>query len=175
MYENFFTVPKRQKKEEEKYDLKETILKIMKEIKSKEKESFKDEPENIENINLYVFINTENLQINLESADDAFARYLKECYTKSSEKYFEKIIKFVCLFRDFLNSKNKSENKEVYSISKGAMKLPESCNEFVSDFAEKKHQLRIELTDCIDLIQHFCFWLHQNKYTKSILSLLVDC
>ena len=53
------------------------------------------------------------------------------------------------------------------------MKLPDSCNEFVSDFVEKKHQLGIEMTDCIDLIQHFCFWLHQNKYTKSILSLLV--
>ena len=119
--------------------------------------------------------NTENLPVNLESADDAFSRYLKECYTKSSEEYFVKIVQFVSLFRDFLNCKNQGENKEdIYSIKKGAMKLPDSCNEFVSDFVEKKHQLGIEMTDCIDLIQHFCFWLHQNKYTKSILSLLVD-
>ena len=52
--------------------------------------------------------------------------------------------------------------------------LSDKCMCFNSDFVEKKHPLGIEVTDCIDLIQHFCFWLHQNKYTKSILSLLVD-
>ena len=176
MYDAFFTDPKRQRKPEETYDLKGSVLKTIKEIQSKEKGIiFKGEPENVENINLYVLMNTENLPVNLESADDAFSRYLKECYTKSSEEYFVKIVQFVILFRDFLNCKNQGENKEdIYSIKKGAMKLPDSCNEFVSDFVEKKHQLGIEVTDCIDLIQHFCFWLHQNKYTKSILSLLVD-
>ena len=139
MYDAFFTDPKRQRKPEETYDLKGSVLKIIKEIQSKEKGIiFKGEPENVENINLYVFLNTENLPVNLESADDAFSRYLKECYTKSSEEYFVKIVQFVSLFRDFLNCKNQGENKEdIYSIKKGAMKLPDSCNEFVSDFVEK--------------------------------------
>ena len=52
MYDAFFTEPKRQRKPEEKYDLKETVLKIMKEIQIKEKGvTFKGEPENVENIN----------------------------------------------------------------------------------------------------------------------------
>ena len=85
MYDAFFTDPKRQRKPEETYDLKGSVLKTIKEIQSKEKGIiFKGEPENVENINLYVLMNTENLPVNLESADDAFSRYLKECYTKSS-------------------------------------------------------------------------------------------
>ena len=62
MYDAFFFFSKRQRKPEETYDLKGSVLKIIKEIQSKEKGIiFKGEPENVENINLYVLMNTENL------------------------------------------------------------------------------------------------------------------
>ena len=40
------------------------------------------------------------------------------------------------------------------------------------EFLEKRKE--IEIKHSIDLIQHFCFWLHENKYTKSVLSLLTN-
>ena len=87
------------------------------------------------------------------------------------------------MFREFLNKKNNPDLNKlsaeknsniVYSIKDGASKLPEYCNDFVTEFLESKRYLGLELNETIDLIQHFCYWLHENKYTKSILSLLTN-
>lgn len=112
----------------------------------------------------------------LESADDAFARYIIECHQKSSQQYFEIIVKFIIFFRDFMNNKNMDQDTKdtVYCINNGAVKIPDSCNDFITDVSEKGYHGFLEIKDCIDLIQHFCYWLHKNKYTKAILSLLEE-
>lgn len=112
----------------------------------------------------------------LESADDAFSRYIIDCYQKTSKQYFEIIVTFIIIFRDFMNNKNMSQDSkdDVYCIHNGAKKIPGSCNDFITDVSEKGYHDLLDIKDCIDLIQHFCYWLHKNKYTKVILSLLED-
>ncbi len=170
---NFFNEEERKRKEGEEFPLNETVLDVLKGLKEKDKEQG-DEKE----INLYKLVIASETPIDLQSADDAFSRYIKEFYASCSKRYFEILVKFIVLFREFINEKNNevvntsSDTHNVFSIKDGASKLPEYCNEFVSEFLEKRKE--IEIKDSIDLIQHFCFWLHENKYTKSVLSLLTN-
>ena len=111
--------------------------------------------------------------------DDIFYEYLFECKKKTNEKYFTLLLKFILLFRECENlSKNKDKEKdkkiEVTSIS-NAESLPESCNEFYSNFLEANNFFDIDnendKKEIIELIQHFCIWLFKNDFTKSKLSL----
>ncbi len=70
-------------------------------------------------------------------------------------------------------NKDKFDSIEFSSENSGDC-LPELCNEFYTEFLEKNNffgfteQFKAEI---IEIIQHFCFWLFQNEYTKSKLSL----
>ena len=164
--------------------MNETVLEIMIELKTKEQnEIFINEPNDVSKINLYQYFVSDKKNIDLLSADNAFARYIIEFYPLCSKAYFNILVKFIIMFREFLNKKNNSDLNKlsseknsnfVYSIKDGASKLPEYCNDFVTEFLESKRYLGLELNETIDLIQHFCYWLHENKYTKSILSLLTN-
>lgn len=176
---NFFNEEERKRKEGEEFPLNETVLEVLKGLKEKEKEPiFINEQGDEKEINLYKLIVAAETPVDVQSADDAFSRYIKTFHASSSKRYFEILVKFIALFREFINEKNNevantsTETHNVFSMKDGANKLPEYCNEFVSDFLEKRKT--IDIKDSIDLIQHFCFWLHENKYTKSVLSLLTN-
>ena len=61
---------------------------------------------------------------------------------------------------------------KIDTVNDGASGFPDQCNDFVSEYLEKKKEFGLELNDTIDLVQHFCFWLHEKEYTKSVLTLL---
>ena len=176
---NFFKEEERKRKEGEEYPLNETVLDVLRGLKEKEKEDiFINEQGDEKDINLYKLVVATETPVDLLSADDAFSRYIKTFHALSTKGYFEILVKFIALFREFINEKNNevanasTETHNVFSMKDGAGKLPEYCNEFVSEFLEKRKE--IDIKDSIDLIQHFCFWLHENNYTKSVLSLLTN-
>lgn len=111
------------------------------------------------------------------TCDSAFYQYLWEFKDKCNEKYFSLVIKFIVLFRECFNKikrKSLKEGEEMDSSILLPETLPETCNEFYTDFMENNHFFGIseeETPEIIELIQHFCIWLYKNEYTKSKLSL----
>ena len=89
--------------------------------------------------------------------------------------------KFIVLFREFINEikrvsirdEFKTENKTEYSELFCAEGIPESCNDFFLDFMEPKEYFGLNNNELIELTQHFCFWLYQNKYSHSYLTLII--
>jgi len=53
--------------------------------------------------------------------------------------------------------------------------FPDLCNEFYCEFLDGNDFFGIEdendRNEIIEIIQHFCFWLYKNDFTKSRLSL----
>ena len=54
--------------------------------------------------------------------------------------------------------------------------VPDLCNQFITDFMEVSNYFGLDSDDCknefIEIIQHFCFWLFDNGYTSSRLTLI---
>ena len=108
--------------------------------------------------------------------DEVFAEYILKIAKYVNKDYLIRIIKFVVLFRECLNTiykpKNKAE-KGQFSENYNAEDAPDISNEFVTDFLETDVQLFDFLKDeSIDLTQNFCQWLYDNNYTCSKLSLI---
>ena len=50
--------------------------------------------------------------------------------------------------------------------------LPVICNDFVSDYLDKKRRSRlIDRADAIDLTRNFCWWLSQNDLTCAVIQM----
>lgn len=102
---------------------------------------------------------------NKNSIDDAYVRYLIDFSTIANFDYFKIMTKFILLTRDYLIKNN------LDTANDGTASFPDRCNEFVNDYLEKKTDFKMELNDILDLVQHFCYWLHEKQYTTSILTL----
>lgn len=114
------------------------------------------------------------------NADEIFYEYLTIVKDSTNKSYFSLVLKFILLFRECLNlSMSKKEvpyeDKKEFSQYGNTESLPELCNEFVADFLEPSNYFGIESEsdrcELIELIQHFCYWLFKNDYTKSKLTL----
>ena len=113
-------------------------------------------------------------------ADSVFIEYLNKMSAFCNPNYFTKLIKFVTLFREHSNLINSSKLKEdeqnkVYTEIKDAEDVPDSSNEFITDFInpeEKNNDLGFNKEECIDLTQNLCHWMYENNYTCSKLSLI---
>ena len=87
------------------------------------------------------------------------------------------VLKFILLFRECFNVKNKKEDDINYVATQQMIPetLPELCNYFYTEFMENNDFFGIQSDDdkneIIEIIQHFCIWLFKNDYTKSKLSL----
>ena len=123
----------------------------------------------------YLIEKKENLDLKI--CDDIICSYLDFVSNLTNEKYFIFIIKFIILFRECVNVNQNKDDKykdKEYSASENAEIFPEQCNEFFSNFLEKYQFFDFSDADkaeLIEIIQHFCFWLFMNNYTKSKLSL----
>ena len=130
------------------------------------------------NMNVPIKENIENINIKAKSynLDSIFFFYLKEFYKYVNKIYFWFILKFVILFREFLNQskKNLIKNGEskVYTQLYNAEIIPEMCNDFLLDFMESYGYFGLNKEELIELIQHFCYWLNIKGYTQSQLSLI---
>ena len=115
------------------------------------------------------------------SLDDIFFLYLKEFSKTANKNYFLFMNKFIVLFREFINEikrpgikeEFKTENKKEYSELFCAECIPESCNDFFLDFMEPKDYFGLNNNELMELTQHFCFWLYQNNYSHSYLTLII--
>ena len=146
----------------------------------------KDEPEFeqecfssiVVNMNLPVKDNNENINIKVQSynLDCIFFFYLKEFYKSVNKVYFWFILKFIILFREFLNQTRKNfvkngENKDFTQLYNAEI-IPEMFNEFLLDFMESYDYFGLNKNELIELMQHFCYWLNINRYSQTQLSLI---
>ena len=146
----------------------------------------KDEPEFeqecfssiVVNMNLPVKDNNENFNIKAQSynLDCIFFFYLKEFYKSVNKVYFWFILKFIILFREFLNQTRKNfvkngENKDFTQLYNAEI-IPEMFNEFLLDFMESYDYFGLNKNELIELMQHFCYWLNINRYSQTQLSLI---
>jgi len=103
-----------------------------------------------------------------KSCDSAFWKYIEYAYTKTSRDYFDFIFKFAVLFRESINIKRDNIN---FTKTESSEIIPDSCNDYVSDFMEKYDSFGLDMNELIEIIQHFCHWLWENGFTTSRLSL----
>lgn len=118
------------------------------------------------------------------SIDECMVEYLCFVSNNSNLEYFHFSILFIVLFREFLNSFSPFCNQKLY-ISKlnnseytadnniTAQDIPKYCDSFISDFLEPKDYYSIyEPDEIVQIIQHFCYWLFENGYTKFRVTLV---
>jgi len=121
----------------------------------------------------------EKRELNDKICDDIICKYLDFVLPLTNENYFIFILKFIILFRECINGIQVEKDSTKYgekefSTIESAEIFPEQCNEFFSNFLEKNHFFEFneeERNELIEIIQHFCYWLFINSYTKSKLSL----
>ena len=112
--------------------------------------------------------------------DGIFYLYLKDVSKKTNTNYFWYVIKFIVLFREFINNKRKNlvrkedqtEKNTEYCQIYDAEDIPEVCNDFIVDFMESYNFFGLNQQELIELIQHFCFWLIYKSYTNLNLVLI---
>ena len=204
-YKNFFNSENRKKTGQEKIDIdfiKNNFIEIYNDLKKNNIESFKELP-NIEHYPFYNLVinfwdikdpvlakesKTENIKKEDGTTDkkcsnppmeQVFFLYLKDLADKTNNKFFEFSLKFIILYREFINDFKKNIMKKENGISNGkednyseiycAEEIPESCNDFFLDFLQPKGYNDKEY---ISLAQYFCFWLYDKKYTQSYLTLM---
>ena len=107
--------------------------------------------------------------------------YLNKMSILCNPDYYIKLIKFVTLFREHVNKYNKnkgnkknSDNKEYTEIN-DAEDFPDSANEFIDVFLnpeEKESDFGFTMDESIDLTLNLCYWMYENNYTCSKLSLV---
>ena len=113
-------------------------------------------------------------------ADLVLIEYLNKMSQYCDPKYYVKLIKFVTLFREHSNSFNENkvpnnEEKKEFTQINPAEDVPDSSNEFITDFInpeEKNEDLGYTKEECIDLTQNLCHWMYDNNFTCSKLSLI---
>jgi hypothetical protein len=74
--------------------------------------------------------------------------------------------------KENLISKSKYEDRKFYTEMFSAENIPDVCNDFFLDFMEPNNYFGLNVNELIELIQHFCFWLFNKKYTQSNLTLI---
>ena len=115
-------------------------------------------------------------------ADLVFIDYLNKMSEYCNPVYYTKLIKFVTLFREHSNIINCNKNRDniddkdkVYTEFNDAEDVPDSSNEFITEFLEpenKNADLGFTREESIELTQNFCHWMYENNFTCSKLSLI---
>jgi len=107
------------------------------------------------------------------TCDQIFASYLIEFSSQTNRNYFLFMAKFVTLFRECINHYKKPEDPTLEATQTiTADGVPDLCNEFITEFMESNDFFNLETGELIEIIQHFCNWLYESKYTTSRLTLL---
>ena len=115
--------------------------------------------------------------------EQVFYLYLKELSEHTNKIYFEFGLKFIVLYREFINDFKKNVIKKDFKLEKddkdntfsqlfSAEGVPESINDFFLDFLQPKSYFGHKDKEFIEFAQHFCFWLYDKKYSQSYLTLV---
>ena len=73
-------------------------------------------------------------------------------------------------------NKKKNGDKEYTEIN-DAEDVPNCSNQFINDFLnpeEKGNDFGFSKDESIDLTQNLCYWMYENNFTSSKLSLIND-
>ncbi len=106
------------------------------------------------------------------NCDDIFFLYLQEIAAKTNRDYFHFLFKFIALFRECINKLKTTEDASEFTLSNNAENVPDTCNEFITEFMDPNDYYGLDTNELIEAIQHFCSWLYYNQYTTSRLTLL---
>ena len=109
--------------------------------------------------------------------DLVFIDYLNKMSIYCNEKFYEKLIIFVILFREHINliNQNKTEKDKEFTQEHEAEDVPELSNEFITDFLfpeEQDYEFGLTKNESIDLTRNLCNWMYLNNFTCSKLFLL---
>ena len=121
-----------------------------------------------------------NLQGENECTDNVLMNYLNKMSQFCNPTYFTKLIKFVTLFREHVNSVNIVNGNDngipkEYTETNNAEDVPDSSNEFITDFLDpdtREEDFGFSKEESIDLTQNLCYWMYDNNFTCSKLSLI---
>ena len=111
------------------------------------------------------------------ATDFVLIDYLNKMSLYCNEDYYEKLIIFVTLFRAHINiiNQDKVDKDKEFCQIKEAEDVPESSNEFITDFLfpeEQDYEFGISKGEAIDLTRNLCNWMYENNFTCSKLFLL---
>lgn len=95
--------------------------------------------------------------------DEVLAEYLAYTSKITNREFFQKIAKFVILYRDCFNMNDPNK-----STIESAEKLPDKSNDFVTNYTQEYFSNK----HAIELTQNLCEWLFVNSYTCLKLSLI---
>lgn len=204
-YQNFFNKIKRINKNDDNENLiitldiiKDELIKFFKDYKNQlflkvdkienysfyklirdnwEKEEPNLEKESLNDINYN--LNDLSQKIKMTNLDGLFFLYLKEISKNTNINYFLFIIKFIVIFREFINEYKKNlvpKNNEVgkmdyYSQIYNGRAIPSTCNELFV-YLSNNNYFNLDRNELIEIVQHFCYWLFNNHYSDSHLFLL---
>lgn len=134
---------------------------------------------NMENYAFYVkmvhfFENPQSVDENAP-CDDVFFSYLFKVSKLVRGQYFIIVLKFITLFREFVNLtyKKKSINGVPFTETTNPEDVPDISNEFIIDFLGTEDLLfGYSREEGIELTQNLCMWLYDNNYTCSKISLI---
>jgi len=118
-----------------------------------------------------------NIEDEKTPTDLVLMNYLDKMSVYCNEEFYTKLIIFVTLFREHINyiNKDKIENGNEFSQTKEAEDVPESSNEFITDFLfpnDQDYGLGFTKDEAIDLTRNLCNWMYINNFTCSKLFLL---
>jgi hypothetical protein len=122
-----------------------------------------------------IFVNPKTLDPEKAKCSDVFADYICKVARVTNPQFFEKIVIFVTLFRECLNTQNKKETTDnsEYTEENCAEDAPDISNEFVTEYLENDIAFYgFQKEEVIDITQNFCQWLYDNNFTCSKLSLI---
>ena len=181
-YDNFFDVENRKPEDGKEIDINSLVQEVFQSVyKTKASEKLFSKPNNYKENpilnNLVIQSPLVNKANNEKTCDEAFYEYLFTFKSKTNQKYFTFMTKFVLLFRECYDV---SENKEIKEEERKAVTntikpegLPDLCNVFYAEFIDPDGLFGLDedKKEIIEIIQHFCIWLYKNGFTKSKLSL----
>ena len=115
-----------------------------------------------------------------ETTDKVFIDYLNKMSAFCNKKYFVKLIKFLTLFREYINNINDNndlEGNKEYTEINDAEKIPYFSNKFLNFLFPEGIEKNFEFTkeESIDLIQNICYWMYDNNFTSSYIILKNIC
>ena len=113
--------------------------------------------------------------VNKPPIDCIFFQYIKYISNIIKKDYVVFIIKFIIIFRQYLNKEKKSsinpeyinEKKKEYTQIYDASVIPDYFNDFLMDFMENRNYFSLDKEELVKIIEYFCFWLFSEGYTDS--------
>ena len=113
--------------------------------------------------------------VNKPPIDCIFFQYIKFISNIIEKDYVVFILKFIIIFRQYINIEKKSSINSEYITKKkteytqiyDSSVIPDFFNDFLVDFMENRNYFFLDKDELVKIIEYFCFWLFLEGYTDS--------